>query len=347
MASVSSYDEKRWRLSFFDKSKSPKRKAKYLKKKSYYKNYGYTKKQAETEAFRLEQLHKEGELDLWKSNFDSKSLTIAEAIEVWEKKAVKTHAQSTIDSMKYRMNCFKNSFGNSYMEDLPEDYVNKWINEPDKLNSRTNRRTVVNALYKSSGLTIKINVESTRAEREQAKSLDEDQWVSKKEMLAICKALPTIEGRTNLDEFSKIIQLAFFTGLRRNDIVHLRPEWISDDFTSMTIGDKNYRPKSQRKTETVALLKEAQEILKTIKLPVSYHKDFLTKKFKKAADLVCPDKNLHFHCLRHSFVMYCLDELKLPERITKQLTRHSDHRTFNRYTHNDVSNVVDFIENNV
>jgi len=348
MASVSSYDEKRWRLSFFDKSKSPKRKATYLKKKSYYKTYGYTKKQAETEAFRLEQLHKQGEIDLWTSDTDSKSLTVKEALSEWQKKAKRTLAKDTINTTSSRINNFIKEFGNVYLDNVSTKALNEHINEPDNLNSRSIRKYAIKCIFPDRDL----KVISSRRERNELKQITSEQWISEKELHLLCDELLKMNKESNqikrgkdLMPFIHLVKLAFYTGLRRSDLLNMKPDWINKD--ELTIGGE-YRPKSQRKSETIALLPKAIEVLNETELPFDFSRDYVTATFKKAARRTFgKDTQIHFHSLRHSFVKYCLDDLGLPERITKQLTRHKNQVTFERYTHDDVDHVKEYIKKRV
>lgn len=363
MASVSSFNEKSWRISFFDASKSPKRKVFYFKKKSFYKDFGLTKKQAEKTAWEMEHKHRTGEVDLWeKQTTIVTDVKISEAIELWHKQAVKTLSKNTLESRLYMLNKFARDMGNIYVKNLSSEALNDYVNSPKNLYTRNNRRTMINSLYKvlnNSGFDFSISVKvlSTKQERKDQDQIDENHYITKAELFEICKAHEELIHKStktyNLATNKKltiIFKLLFFTGMRRNDILHLKPEWLSEDMRLLTIGDSTYTPKSQKKSETVALLPEARQLFSDhIDIfPLNIHGDHVTKRFKKAVKLALKsprDTSIHLHSLRHSFVIYCLDDLSLPERIVKQLTRHDDHRTFARYTHKNITNVLHFLDN--
>ncbi len=358
MASVSQYDEKRWRASFYDSTKTPKRKALYWKRKSFYKTYGLTKKEAERKAWELETKHKSGEIDLWDDQPEIKPLRISEAIEIWKRYASKVLAQKTKDSRTHDLNKFEREFGNSYLHNIPEAYINKYVNGPDKLATRKHRRAIIISLYKALqeagyDYSVSIKVLSKKKERQDLAQITQEQWISPEELESICKAHLELTEQSNRTKYKRlnrdmvhVFRIAFYTGLRRSDLLALNRDWLSDDFTTMTIGGK-YTPKSQ-KQETVALIPEATALLKQhIDIfPFKCLPNHLTIRFRKAADKALPKskrKHIHLHSLRHSFVMYCLDVKRYPERIIKQLTRHEDHRSFAKYTHNDVHSVLQYI----
>lgn len=362
MATVNDYDDKRWRLIFFDANKKPKRKQLYFKKKSYYRTHGITKKQAEQLAWELEHAHRTGKRDLWEQQPAKDSIRIQDAIELWKRRAKKTLATSTITDRMYLMNAFCDAFGNSYLHNLKEEYVNKWINGPDKLATRNMRQGVVRSLVRSANraghnITINTQVLSTKAERKAFETITPVQYITESELEDLCAVHDSLSKKNHLQHtvhtnltITHLFRILFYTGLRRSDILHLKPDWINNDYSILTIGDDSYIPKSQKNIEQVALLPKASDLLRThIDLfPLEgISGDRLTKRFRKAADSALPAtkaKHIHLHSLRHSFVMHCLDDLNLPERIVKQLTRHQDHRSFARYTHNNVHSVLQTIE---
>lgn len=365
MPTINDYNAKSWRIIFYDKNKHPARKAVYFKKKSYYKTVGLTKKQAEKLAWEMEHKHRTGEIDLWSQSNKVDSLRISEAITIWKRKAQRTLAPRTIENRVYELNKFKRKFGDAYLFNIPEAYLNEYVNGAKTLATRTNRRTMINTLLaacRDAGYDIhrSIKVLSSKIERKAASQIDSNQFITKKELFEICEAHNRLIQRSQMawnletnQTLTVLFQLLFFTGLRRSDILHLKPSWLSSDFSLLTIGDASYKPKSQKPTETVALLPEAIELFRAhIHLfPISsIAPDHLTKRFKKAVKKVLDEPRrttIHLHSLRHSFVMYCLDDLQLPERIVKQLTRHEDHRSFAKYTHKNVNSVLQHLQANL
>jgi len=361
MASVTDHDKDRWRISISDKPRYSNRLQIYPLKSAY------TKKQVVTKAFELEQKHKSGEIDLWNTDISivdgkiclreelSTSLTIQEGVEIYLRKAKMTLANSTYTERKRALTCFKNHFGNMYLDVIPNEYLNEYINAPKKLATRNSRRTYLKQMYKAINekgynFSVNLRVLSTRQERKENEQVTSEQWINKEELELICEAhlklcrdnTRTYMLQANLD-MVHLFRIGFYTGLRRSDLIALNSKWF--DGETLTIGG-DYSPKSQKKQEKIALLKEARDLLsENIHLfPLDISPNHLTTRFMKARRLALPEKTeIHLHSLRHSFVMYCLDELHLPERIVKQLTRHEDHRSFQKYTHNSVKNVLKYI----
>lgn len=365
-----------WRLSFYCSKETPNRKEIYYKRKDTFPKEGYTKNQITEIKKDLEYKYKHGLYNPFRDQYNSeqkKNITLSQAIKLYLKKEKHNLAESTLKSREAMLNALLKEYGNRPLNSLPSDYWNQYINEPELHASKEARRAYIYALYKrlskeGHNFVIKLELESNTREKKRRSIITSQQWITVEEMEHIIASIPLL-NQHNIDKsraktrhasarpsywIEDIIRLAFYTGMRRADLFALRPSWIRDDYKVIRIGGA-YNPKSQLPEEIMPTLKEARPLLKKLKDQAKDDKPFFaahspssaSKKYKELVRFAIPAKQEShwFHCLRHSFVMYCMDELKLRDRIIMQLTRHKDQRSLNKYKHQNVESALEDIEN--
>jgi integrase len=327
-------------------------------------------------AIRLEERHKDGEIDLWNTKIkiiggkvvvqglrDSKQLTINDGIKLWKNYAEKTLQPSTIENREFFFNAFSEEFNNADIETISLEDINEIVNDSASLDTRNSRKTYFNHFFKAlraEGYKYMFNITvlSTLAEQKKGESVASYEWITVDELENICQAHIQIcenepvrtQGKK---KFVHFFRMSFYIGLRITEALKLDRSWINNDFTILSIESQNgsHTAKSQKKVERAPLIPEAQDLLRKIidDLP-STNRHHLSKSFKAAAAKVLDKRkidHIHYHSLRHSFVMYCLDELHYSERDVKQLARIKDDRTFARYKHDNIEGLVEKINSGI
>jgi len=129
--------------------------------------------------------------------------------------------------------------------------------------------------------------------------------------------------------------LGFYEGLRISEVTKLKPEDI--DKGRRTIHIKSSKFGKDR------IIPIAPQVMRGLKhLPVKCGIRALQIAFKTKAKKVL-DKDLYFHCLRHSAATYYLNTKKWNLRQVQQLLGHSRVNTTQIYTHvtpNDLINIM-------
>lgn len=358
-----------WRITFSDASRTPPKKDLYYQNKEHYPVSGYSKRQIQSLLRDLTHRWHDGTFDPWtgQSPVNAEYLTLRQAIAIYKEKEKRRLAPSTYKNRVIMLNAVLNEYGDLKLHQLQKDFWEQYINEPDKHPSRRDRKTVIAGLYKrlekeGYDLDVSLRIESSRSQQKQHTVITTDQWITEAQMLHLCNSIYTYaEDQAKDSKHSNpqpmewivpIIQLAFYTGMRRSDLFAMKPEWISDDARVVRIGG-DYLAKSQLPEELMATIPQARPLLRKLKEQSKPGKpvfdraaDYTSKRFKALVRFALPDqaKHIRFHSLRHSFVMYCFDDLGLRPRVVQQLTRHEDARSLRKYTHYNVMGVLEELD---
>jgi integrase len=126
--------------------------------------------------------------------------------------------------------------------------------------------------------------------------------------------------------------LGFYECMRISEIVNLKPEDI--DYNLKLIWIKQGKGSKDRKIPI------APEVMRGLKhLPVQCGIRALESKFKKISKQVL-NKDLHFHCLRHSGITYYLVNKRWSSLEVQRLAGHSKIATTQIYTHINPQDLV-------
>ena len=368
-----------WRITFYNSKKTPKRKYLYYKSKELDPHKGYTASEIISHKKELELKYKNRTWSPWQPEEDSDgkapSVTLKDGIQLFLKKEKHRLAKSTIEERTVMLSALLREYGNIDLTNLPDNYWEEYINSPDKYKTRETRKSIIYGLYKrlrKEGYTLPLNIEiiGKRQEKNLRKIVTSSQWLSVQEMEHLIESIPKFaeynanekDKRTKRKQHASprpsywledVIRLGFYTGLRKADLFAIRPSWIREDLKVVRIGG-DYNAKSQLPEEVMPTLKEARPILKKLidktpdDNPLFYkvNADYASKRFKNLVRFALPHKanSIWFHCLRHSFVMYCMDTLKLRDRLIMQLTRHKDQRSLAKYKHHNIDSAIDELD---
>lgn len=363
-----------WRLSFYNSKRNPKQKELYYKRKDIDPREGYTRNEMLEIKRDLEYEYKHDKWNPWDNDNDpasKNSITLKKAIEIYIKKENRRLAKETMDVREVMLKALLRDYGNRELTALAPNFWEQYINEPKKYKTREARRSIIYALYKrirKEGYQVPLNIEiiGKRKEKKLRSIVTSEQWLTVKEMESLITAIPEYADHRVKKAKSKhasprpvwwmedIIRLGFYTGMRRSDLFAIRPSWVREDYKVVRIGGA-YEAKSQLPEEIMPTIPEARPILKKLVDGSTDDKPFFhdrnaehaSKTFKALVRYKLKHKSdsIWFHCLRHSFVMYCMDELKLRDRLIMQLTRHKDERSLRKYKHHNVNSAIDELDN--
>lgn len=156
-----------------------------------------------------------------------------------------------------------------------------------------------------------------------------------------------------------VVVLAFYTGMRLNEIVNLRWKNINLNNRVITVGDEFFETKGRKQRfipicdEAIFLFQAIIEGLKAIPIGNSYvfcksngekfTGDYFTKRFKRACNKAGIDKGIHFHSLRHSFASNLVQKGVSLYKI-KELLGHSSITTTEIYSHLDLDSLREAIK---
>lgn len=134
--------------------------------------------------------------------------------------------------------------------------------------------------------------------------------------------------------------LGFYQCLRISEIVALKKEHIDMDRNIIMVREaatQSGLPKQQKQRH----IPIAPEVRKRLGgLPIGVGIRALEIAFKKIVKQVL-DKDLHFHCLRHSGATHYLNKKKWNIRVVQQFLGHSDISTTMIYTHVSPADMID------
>ncbi|MCX6175368.1 MAG: tyrosine-type recombinase/integrase [Ignavibacteriales bacterium] len=171
--------------------------------------------------------------------------------------------------------------------------------------------------------------------------------------------LSVISDQIKSETVKDFVMIAFYTGMRLDEIVNLR--WKNVDLQNrvITVGDENFTTKG-RTQRFIPMSEEAFEILvrrekSKVKetpsciLPLikgeklfdyvfcksdgeKFTGDYFSRRFKKACRNAGIEKSIHFHSLRHSFAS-SLVQKGVPLYTIKELLGHASISTTEIYSH--------------
>jgi len=166
-----------------------------------------------------------------------------------------------------------------------------------------------------------------------------------------------ILNKTEEQLLKDIFTTAFFTGMRLNEILNMRWNWL--DFTQDIITVKNsddFKTKSKRE-RIIPIHQKVKSLLQGYfklgnqpkndlvfyrKKNIKLNSDFISKQFKKALRAAKLNDDIHFHTLRHSFASN-LVQRGVNLYVVKELLGHENIKTTQIYSHltqNSLSNAI-------
>lgn len=136
-------------------------------------------------------------------------------------------------------------------------------------------------------------------------------------------------------EMKKIILIAIETGMRRGEILGLKPENLKENFVYLH-DTKNGSPRM------IPLTLKAKEVLKSCSLPFKTSCNALRKSWNRMLKRAGID-DLHFHDLRHEAISKFFERgLTIPE--VSLISGHKDVKQLMRYTHLKPENLLPKIQ---
>ena len=158
--------------------------------------------------------------------------------------------------------------------------------------------------------------------------------------------LEQILEQIDIEVVRDVVVTAFYTGCRLGEIMHIDWQGVNMKDNHLTIGSNNFETKT-RKLRIIPLHPKVKEILikrfpKVIKKEkhlvfcksngYGFTGDYFSRKFKQACRKAGMDRELHFHCLRHSFAS-SLVQKGFPLYSIKELLGHSSISCTEIYSH--------------
>lgn len=174
--------------------------------------------------------------------------------------------------------------------------------------------------------------------------------------------LDKIIKEINSQDVKDAVMISFLAGLRLGEVVSLR--WSNIDFGRklIVVGDENFTTKGKEQRfvpmneEVVRIMtkrfeesekgnislriininsgenEKLREFVISKRNGASYHKDYISKKFKEGCRAAGVDERIHFHTLRHSFASN-LAQKGISIYTIKELLGHSSINTTMIYAH--------------
>jgi integrase len=131
-----------------------------------------------------------------------------------------------------------------------------------------------------------------------------------------------------------IILFAALTGLRRGELLSLKPGQVQDGIIALTAATKSGRPRG------IPITPEAQQIAKRL-LPIVMSEHALWEAFKAAREKANLE-HVRFHDLRHTYASWLVQAGK-PLTAVRDLLGHSSLLVTNRYSHLAPAHLVDAV----
>jgi len=166
-----------------------------------------------------------------------------------------------------------------------------------------------------------------------------------------------ILNKTDEQLLKDIFTIAYYTGMRLNEIMNMKWNWI--DFSQGIITIKNsqeFNTKNKRE-RVIPIHQKVKSILQTRfpiikqqqssfvfyrKAGIKLNGEFISKQFKKAVRSTKLNEGIHFHSLRHSFAS-ALVQRDVSLYTVKELLGHENIKTTQIYSHlqqHNLSNAV-------
>lgn len=148
------------------------------------------------------------------------------------------------------------------------------------------------------------------------KGTNREVFLSREEVDQLLTAVKSEEAR-------KLIVLAAYTGLRRGELLRLRPKHWQKPYIVLTNKTKG------KKGRTVPVIEGLHDFVTP---PFKITDKQLRYAFEQARDLIGMP-SLRLHDLRHTFVSWLAKDPKVPTAIIQKLAGHASIATTNKYMH--------------
>ena len=172
-----------------------------------------------------------------------------------------------------------------------------------------------------------------------------------------------IFGNISHAKLKLIVTIAAYTGMRLNEILHLKYSCINSGERIIEIINSDRFATKTKKNRIIpvpdtllealtalftdpenetAILVDPDNYIFSTDGKVPFNKSYITRKFKSLLRKLNLSEDLHFHCLRHTYFSN-LSRLNVPVNYIKELAGHSSIKTTEIYLHNfrqDLNNFV-------
>lgn len=167
-----------------------------------------------------------------------------------------------------------------------------------------------------------------------------------------------ILNKTDDQLLKDIFTTAFYTGMRLNEILNMKWDWIELKQRIITVkNSEDFKTKNKReriipihnKVHSILInylplnKKSINELIFYSKKGIKLNGDFISKQFKKAVRSVELNENIHFHSLRHSFAS-ALVQRNVSLYAVKELLGHENIKTTQVYSHLQNQNLMRAVE---
>ncbi|MBI5728114.1 MAG: site-specific integrase [Ignavibacteriales bacterium] len=180
-----------------------------------------------------------------------------------------------------------------------------------------------------------------------AESLPE--FLSSEQLAKICSLEPR-------EDLKRIYQFAYYTGMRRAEIVNLAWENVDLDRKVIKVGNGNGFTTKSKKERIIPICTPLESILQELfrlksetalyvfetSRGVKYHDETLSKNFKETVRAAKISEKIHFHTLRHSFASQLVQN-GVSVYVVMQLLGHADIATTMVYSHLKKDNLVEAV----
>jgi integrase/recombinase XerD len=156
-------------------------------------------------------------------------------------------------------------------------------------------------------------------------------------------------NKTDDQLLKDIFTIAFYTGMRLNEILNMKWNWIDFSQEVITIKNTDDFNTKNKKERVIPIHPKVKKIFQRYYQISSINKnyfvffrksfiklngEFISKQFKKAVRSAELNENIHFHSLRHSFASALLKN-GVSLYVIKELLGHSNIKTTQIYSHLD------------
>ena len=255
-------------------------------------------------------------------------------------------AENSIRAYRQNMRYFRKRCGS--IKSINRTLLNKIINEEGQLKTKNLRKAVIDNFIewcvkeKHLPEPIETEVYKTRAEKH------------KNNILTINETqLRVLLAGVNNGKIRDVLNVGFYMGLRINELVHCRPEWVINDGKFLRVGDlymwnldDEFHPKSQKEHDVpMAIPPQVQKIFERgvrrteeFGRMFGFNSDSTLRQNLKDCFAALPKPlcdNFTAHHLRHSCISYWLNEKRVPVQEVQRLARHARMETTMKYYHPD------------